>query len=111
MKKIISMMLILAATTVGANDGLGHETQQTKELIKKELERNLLMPACNKAVAYDEAYIEVCVKPDGSLIVTKINAASDEIISSIEQQISRIHLAQDVYQEGTYVFRVCFRSA
>lgn len=111
MKKILSLALVLWASTTFAFVGEGMEREQVRSLIKRELEHHLKFPSSNNLTVYDEAYIELVIKIDSRVEVKNMNVASDNVRKSIVEQISRIHLIGPIAEEQTFVFRVCFHTA
>lgn len=111
MKKLIFLLIAGLVSTLRASASDGNEGDFTKGMLKQELEHHLKFPSGNSSRTYDEVYIELAVKADGSVEVKNMNAASQEVRNSVEEQISRMKLNIPAGKEATYVFKLCFRSA
>jgi|LakMenE01Jun11ns_1017448.scaffolds.fasta_scaffold9900363_2 Iap family predicted aminopeptidase len=111
MKKIIYLAMMLCTSAAFASPGIGNDREQTKSMLKRELEHHLTFPADKSLKNYDEAYIEISINNDGSIEVVNMNAANDDVRRFIEKQISQIHLNNTIGEDQTYVFRVCFRAS
>lgn len=109
MKNLVIALLMLIAGVASASDGKGNEMEMTRNMLKHELESHLSFPSHGMHKDFDVVFVELAVKKDGTVEVLNMNAASEEVRRSMEEQISTIKIKAPVSEEGSFAFRVHFR--